>query len=131
MEFYTVILVIHTILVIFLIGMVLIQRTDSDGLSGLSGGGGNQFLTGRGSANLLTRTTAILAGIFMLTSMTMAVMVSRMNNDSIVDSIDTTVPAAISKDIAPVETEIPKTKAAVPKAKEAPANPEPVVPKPE
>ena len=116
MEFYTVILVIHTILVIFLIGMVLIQRTDSDGLAGLGGGGGNQFLTGRGSANLLTRTTAILAGIFMFTSMTLAVMANRMNQDSIIDSIEVNVPAATEE---------------MPLQKETPKKPEPVVPKPE
>ena len=52
---YDVLLVIHTLLVLFFIGLVLIQRSDSDGLSGLGGGGGNQFMTGRGFANLMTR----------------------------------------------------------------------------
>ncbi len=61
---YTILLVIHTIIVVFLILMVLLQRTDSDGLSGLGGGGGNQFMTGRGAANLMTRTTSLLAAAF-------------------------------------------------------------------
>ena len=116
MEFYTVILVIHTILVIFLIGFVLLQRTDSDGLSGLGGGGGNQFLTGRGSANLLTRTTAILAGIFMLTSMGLAIMASHMNEGSIIDTIEMQKPAATEE---------------MPMPEKTPSKPEPVVPKPE
>ena len=34
---YTILLVIHSIIVLFLIGLVLIQRTDSDGMGGLSG----------------------------------------------------------------------------------------------
>lgn len=111
MAFYTVLLVIHTILVLFLIVMVLIQRSDSDGMSGLGGGGGNQFLTGRSQANLLTRTTAILAGAFMLTSLVLAVMAGRMNEGSIVDVVPT-------EQSAPVET--------------APATPAtPAVPKPE
>lgn len=91
---YDILLVIHTLLVLFLIGIVLIQRSDSDGLSGMGGGGGggNQFMTGRGSANLLTRTTAILAALFMVTSMILALMVTRMSEGSLVDQIE--VPAA-------------------------------------
>lgn len=111
---YTVLLVIHTILVLFLIVMVLIQRSDGDGLSGLGGGGGNQFLTGRSQANLLTRTTAILAGAFMVTSLVLVVMASRMTERSIVDSIgDIQTPAAVEK-TEPVKQEAPKTPA-VPK----------------
>lgn len=86
---YTILLVIHSVIVVFLILMVLIQRTDSDGMGGLSGGGGNQFLTGRAQANLLTRTTAILAGAFMITSLTLAIMAGRMTGGSIVDSVPT------------------------------------------
>ena len=83
---YTVLLVIHSIIVLFLIAMVLIQRTDSDGMGGLSGGGGNQFLTGRAQANLMTRTTAILAGAFFVTSLTLAIMASHMTSKSIIDT---------------------------------------------
>jgi preprotein translocase subunit SecG len=83
---YTILLVIHSIIVLFLIGMVLLQRSDSDGLSGLGGGGGNQFMTGRGAANFMTRTTAILATVFMLTSLILAVMASRMTSKSIIDT---------------------------------------------
>jgi len=83
---YTILLVIHSIIVLFLIGMVLLQRSESDGLSGLGGGGGNQFMTGRGAANFMTRTTAILATVFMLTSLILAVMASRMTSNSIIDT---------------------------------------------
>lgn len=118
---YTVLLVIHTIIVIFLIGLVLIQRTSSDGMSGLSGGGGNQFLTGSSAANLLTRTTAILAGLFMLTSLTLAVMASRMTETSILDQPveEIQAPATPAAPAAPV---VEKT---------APAKTAPAVPKPE
>lgn len=109
---YEVLLVIHTIIVLFLIAMVLLQRTDSDGLSGLGGGGGNQFMTGRGAANFMTRTTAILATIFMVTSLVLAVFANRMTSTSIIDS-------------APVEQVIPDTAP----AQKAPATP--AVPKPE
>lgn len=89
---YTVLLVAHTILVLFLIAMVLIQRTDSDGLSGL-GGGGNQFMTGRAKGSLMTRTTAILAALFMVTSLVLAVMAGHMTRSSVVDQITSEVPA--------------------------------------
>lgn len=111
---YTVLLVIHTCIVLFLIFFVLIQRTDSDGLSGLSGGGGNQFLTGRGAANLLTRTTAILAGLFMITSLVLAVIASRMTASSILDAPVET-PAAVEKEKPVEKKEPPKAAPSVPK----------------
>ncbi|MEQ1790152.1 MAG: preprotein translocase subunit SecG [Rickettsiales bacterium] len=115
MEFYTVLLVAHTILVLFLIIIVLLQRTESDGLGGLGGGGGggNQFMTGRGSANFMTRTTAMLAAGFMVTSLALASIAGHMTSKSIVDSVITDTATQTSTE-APVE----KTTA-------------PVVPKPE
>ena len=107
---YTVLLVIHTIIVLFLIVMVLIQRSDSDGMGGLGGGGGNQFLTGRSQANLMTRSTAILATIFMVTSLILAVMATRMTESSILDSIVTeqSVPSSEEKAPMPAVPAVPK-----------------------
>src|SRR6476619_4219888 len=65
----TVIIVIHLMIVSVLIGAVLLQKSEGGGL-GMGGGAG--FMSSRGTANLLTRTTAILAGIFFLTSMALA-----------------------------------------------------------
>jgi preprotein translocase subunit SecG len=70
-----VIVVIHLIIVLALIGVVLLQR--SEGGLGLGGGGGvSGFMTGRGQANALTRATAILAGLFFLTSLVLTLMAS-------------------------------------------------------
>lgn len=63
----TVIIVIHLMLVVVLIGVVLIQKSEGGGL-GIGGGGGG-FMSSRGTANLLTRTTAIVAGLFFVTSL--------------------------------------------------------------
>ena len=75
----TVIIVIHLLIVLALIGVVLLQR--SEGGLGLGGGGGSGgvsgFMTGRGQANALTRATAILAGAFFLTSLVLGVMAHR------------------------------------------------------
>ncbi|WP_342628858.1 preprotein translocase subunit SecG [Nguyenibacter vanlangensis] len=70
----TVLLFLHLFVTLALIGTVLIQRSEGGGL-GIGGSQGmGAFMSGRGTANLLTRTTAILAGIFMLLSLTLAVM---------------------------------------------------------
>lgn len=105
---YTVLLVTHTILVLFLIVMVLVQRTDSDGLSGL-GGGGNQFMTGRAKGSLMTRATAILAALFMLTSLVLAVMAGEMTKSSVVDAIGSEASAVEETAPAkPAEPVVPK-----------------------
>jgi len=65
----TVIIVIHLMIVATLIGVVLLQRSEGGGLGMGSGGGGGGFMTGRGTANLLTRTTAFLAIGFFITSL--------------------------------------------------------------
>jgi preprotein translocase subunit SecG len=66
----TVLIVIHLMIVLALVGVVLIQRSEGGGL-GIGGGSG--FMSARGTANALTRTTAILAGLFFLTSLGLAV----------------------------------------------------------
>src|ERR1700758_3923554 len=58
----TVVIVVHLMIVVVLIGAVLLQKSEGGGL-GMGGGAG--FMSSRGTANLLTRTTAILAvGVF-------------------------------------------------------------------
>src|SRR5215468_4178844 len=61
----TVAVVIHLMIVIVMIGAVLLQKSEGGGL-GMGGGAG--LMSTRGTANLLTRTTAVLAGLFFLTS---------------------------------------------------------------
>jgi preprotein translocase subunit SecG len=61
----SVIIVIHLMLVLALIGVVLLQKSEGGGLVSSTSG----FLTGRGTANVLTRTTALLAAGFFVTSL--------------------------------------------------------------
>jgi preprotein translocase subunit SecG len=70
----TVLLIIHLFVTLALIGVVLIQRSEGGGLGIGSSQGMGSFMSGRGTANLLTRTTAILATLFMLLSLTLALM---------------------------------------------------------
>lgn len=62
----TIIIVVHLMIVLALVGVVLLQRSEGGGL-GIGGGSG--FMTARGAANALTRTTAILAAAFFITSL--------------------------------------------------------------
>jgi preprotein translocase subunit SecG len=71
----TVVLVIHLILAISLVGVVLLQRSEGGGL-GMGGGSGGMggFMSGRAAADLLTRTTAVLAAGFMASSLMLAIL---------------------------------------------------------
>jgi preprotein translocase subunit SecG len=84
-----VVLVVHVMIAATMIGVVLIQKSEGGGL-GIGGGGGmSGFMTGRSTANLLTRTTAILFACFMGTSILLAVLHAREHgaNGSIFDAI--------------------------------------------
>lgn len=67
----TVLIVIHLMIVLALVGVVLIQRSEG---GGLGVGGGSGFMSARGTANALTRTTAILATLFFVTSLTLGIL---------------------------------------------------------
>src|SRR5262249_61885963 len=62
--FSVILLTVHLMLALALIGVVLLQRSEG-GMGGLGGGGMSGFMTTRGTANLLTKTTRWLAGAFM------------------------------------------------------------------
>ena len=69
-----VIIVIHLMLVLSLIGVVLLQRSEGGGLGVGGSGGGGSFMSSRGTANVLTRATAILAGLFFATSLILSIL---------------------------------------------------------
>ena len=69
----TVILVIHLLVAVALIGVVLLQRSEGGAL-GIGGGGAGSLFTSRGAANVLTRTTAVLAVVFFITSVTLTIL---------------------------------------------------------
>jgi preprotein translocase subunit SecG len=66
----TVLIVVHLMVVLALVGVVLLQRSEGGGL-GIGGGSG--FMTARGAANALTRATAILAAAFFVTSLALSI----------------------------------------------------------
>jgi preprotein translocase subunit SecG len=72
----TVLLVVHLLLALALVGVILIQRSEGGGL-GIGGGSSGGFMTTRGTANLLTRATGVLAALFMATSLALAILASQ------------------------------------------------------
>ena len=70
----TVLLVIHLFVTLALIGVVLLQRSEGGGLGIGSSQGMGSFMSGRGTANLLTRTTAILGTAFFVLSLALALL---------------------------------------------------------
>lgn len=140
---YNILITFHVIVTVLLIGIILIQRSDGDGFGTGSGGGAGSFMTGRSTANFLTRTTAILATFFILSSLGLTLFIQHGKQASIADQIVKETPAPISQPPAADASQAPasKTKAAVPakaSAGTAPAKastPEtaktPAVPRPE
>ena len=67
----TVLILIHLMIVLAMIGVVLLQKSEGGGL-GIGSTGG--FLSSRGTANVLTRTTAALAALFFATSLLLSIL---------------------------------------------------------
>ena len=78
----TVLLVIHLLIAVALVVVVLLQKSEGGGLGIGGGGSGSGLVSIRGTANLLTRATAILAACFILTSLTLAILASKSGEKS-------------------------------------------------
>lgn len=87
----TVVIVIHLMVVLALVLVVLLQRSEGGALGMGGGGGGGGLMSSRGTANVLTRATAILAVAFFATSLTLSLIAK--NQDSPASILDA-VPAA-------------------------------------
>jgi len=121
---YYVFIVLHVIACLFLIGVVLLQQGKSQDLASAFGGGGTQTAFGpRGSANVLSRATTILAALFMVTSLALSML--RPRDSSILDSVAPVAGASPAASAAPGSTapaaSVPAAPAAT--APAAPASP--------
>ena len=90
---YYVVIFLHLLACFFLIGVVLLQQGKGQDLASAFGGGGTQTAFGpRGSANILSRATTILAGVFMVTSLALSIL--RPRESSVLDQVPATEPPA-------------------------------------
>jgi preprotein translocase subunit SecG len=111
-----VILVVHIFLAIALVAVILLQKSEGGAL-GIGGGGMSGFMTGRSTANLLTRTTAGIAVAFFLTSIALAMFASHGRvAHSVVEGPIPSLPART----APAPAPAAPAKPAVPAAPSAP-----------
>jgi preprotein translocase subunit SecG len=127
----TVLLLIHLFVTIALIGVVLIQRSEGGGLGIGTAQGMGAFMSGRGTANLLTRTTAILAAMFFGLSLALALINKGTGGvgRSLLDVAPASAPApAPAAGGLPPLAPAPPTEAPAPPSGAAPAVPAPSAP---
>jgi preprotein translocase subunit SecG len=107
----TVVIVFHLLIAVALIAVVLLQKSEGGAL-GMGGGGMSGFMSGRSTANLLTRTTAILAAVFFATSIALALLASsqRAPHSVIDQGPASSTPAAPAQPAAPAEPSTPLAK---------------------
>lgn len=105
----TFLLVIHTLIALALVAVILLQRSEGGGL-GIGGGTGGGLMSARGAANLLTRSTTVLATLFIVSSIVLAVLAAGTNK---VKPVDT----SLAKAAAPAVPVAPPAPAGVPLAR--------------
>tara|TARA_B100000676_G_scaffold285205_2_gene313625 strand:+ start:9382 stop:9717 length:336 start_codon:yes stop_codon:yes gene_type:complete len=89
----TILVIVHVLIALSIVGLVLLQRSEGGGL-GMGGGGGggaggmSGLMSARGTANLLTRVTAIAATLFFVSSLLLSILVTNSGDrGSIVDNM--------------------------------------------
>ena len=89
----TFLLVVHALLALALVGVILLQKSEGGGLTG--GGSAGGLVSARGAADFMSRTTAILAALFIISSLGLAWLAGHSNRPQ---TIDTT----LARESAPV-----------------------------
>jgi preprotein translocase subunit SecG len=103
----TILLIIHLLLALALVGVILLQRSEGGAL-GIGGGGMGGLMSGRSSANLLTRVTAGLAASFITTSLLLAIIASQQSAPrSILDHPAAPAPAPAPEPATPTTPSAP------------------------
>jgi preprotein translocase subunit SecG len=106
-----IILVIDVLSAVGLIALVLLQQGKGADMGAAFGAGASQTLFGaRGSANFLSRTTAVLAAVFFISNMALAWLATRESREaaSVTRSVTETVPAAPAVPAPDKLPEVPK-----------------------
>ena len=107
---HNIILILHVIIAVSLVGLVLIQQGKGADAGAAFGGGASGTVFGsQGASSFLTRTTAILATAFFITSLTLTYLASERDQpESVVDSVPAvTQPADKAKEVKPASDDVP------------------------
>ena len=119
----TLVLIVHTLLAAALVAVILLQRSEGGGL-GIGGGTGGGLVSARGAADLMTRSTTIIAGLFVVTSLVLAMLYGQEGKTRRIDA--SAVASHRILDTAPAT--VPLGAGLVPPPAPAPAAPAPAVP---
>lgn len=93
----TILLVILIVIAVAMIGIVLLQRSEGGALG--IGGGPSAMFSARGTANLLTRATAVLGALFMILSLVLAILSGGWSErDSVLDAAGKAEPVPVAAD---------------------------------
>lgn len=117
---FTFLLIVQTLVATALVGVILMQRSEGGGLG--VGGSSSGFMTARGAADFLTRSTAILGGAFIVLSIVMAAIAGATRQPMKIDT------SLAGKTTAPVEQTQPVQPAPAPAANPNQNQPAPAVP---
>jgi preprotein translocase subunit SecG len=101
----TVLLVAYLLIVLAMIAVILLQRSEGGGLG--MGGNAGGLMTVRGSANLLTRTTAVLAALFFASAIALTILSSL--NRGQTNFLDNTAPASLAPGASTAASGLPST----------------------
>ena len=98
-------LIVQTLIAVGLIGVILMQRSEGGGLG--VGGSSSGFMTARGAADFLTRSTAVLGGSFIVLSIVMAAIAGASREPTKIDT-------SLANAAAPIENSQPASNTALP-----------------
>lgn len=120
---FTFLLIVQTLVAAALVGVILMQRSEGGGLG--VGGSSSGFMTARGAADFLTRTTAILGTIFVVLSITLAAIAGATRQPTKIDTSLANQVAAAQKQATPPQQQPAQAQPgqAAPTNQEAPAVP--------
>ena len=114
---FTFLLIVQTLVALALVSVILMQRSEGGGLG--VGGSSSGLMTARGAADFLTRSTAILATVFIVLSITLAAIAGTRGDTQTIDTslVGETAPTTPSEPApAPVEPAPPVDEGGVPLA---------------
>ena len=104
----TIVLIVHILIALVLITVVLLQRSEGGAL-GIGGNPAGGFMTGRGAASVLTRTTAVLAAAFICTSIALALLAGGNSNTRSILEISPEAGKSPPSDTTPARPSVPRS----------------------
>ena len=120
---FTFLLIVQTLIAASLVSVILMQRSEGGGLG--VGGSSSGFMTARGAADFLTRSTAVLGGLFVILSIVLAAVAGATSKPTTIDTSLANQSAPVAPVTAPaaVQPAAPASSQAAPANDQAPAVP--------